>query len=133
MLASNVSLAQHVSVQVYVNKTVPVTDLTPAQLRRIFSMRQTQWPNGDPIKVVVFKSQNPIHQQFSKNILQLFPYQLERIWNRLIYSGQGERPTEVDTPQQMQRFISNNQGAIGYVSTIDTITDAHLINVKEDK
>ncbi|WP_241737540.1 substrate-binding domain-containing protein [Neptunicella marina] len=133
MLASNVSLAQQISIQVYVNQTVPVTDLTPAQLRRIFTMRQTQWPNGEPIKVVVFKSQDPLHQQFAKNVLQLFPYQLERIWNRLIYSGQGERPVEVDSSVQMQRFISTHPGAIGYMPVTDTINDAHLIHVREDK
>ncbi|WP_416306860.1 hypothetical protein [Neptunicella sp. SCSIO 80796] len=123
------------SEQVYVgvNSSVSVKQLSPAQLRRIFTMRQNSWPNGDPITVFVLDTNNPYHQYFSKSVLDLFPYQLERLWNKLVYSGQGERPIKVDNMTEMQDKVSQTQGSIGYFPIQDKLSNIHLINVKEDE
>ena len=38
---------------VVVNTSVPVDSLSQTQLRNIFSLRQTQWPDGSAIRVLV--------------------------------------------------------------------------------
>ncbi len=52
-------------------------------------MRQTQWANGLRITAYVLPRQHSIHLRFTKDKLQMFPYQLDRIWNKLTYSGLG--------------------------------------------
>ncbi|MCV2886166.1 hypothetical protein OE749_15845 [Aestuariibacter sp. AA17] len=103
-------------VLVYTHPKVDGSKLTKGQLRNIFTMRQSVWPNGEQIRVFVLKSDNTLHQQFCKEILGMFPYQLERIWNRLTYSGVGELPNIVETEEEMLIKVTTSPGAIGYIS-----------------
>jgi ABC-type phosphate transport system substrate-binding protein len=98
-----------------VNPSVESKDIRVEQVRRIFSMRQTAWPNDQVITVYVLSNQNQTHQVFSTKVLGMFPYQLDRIWNKLVYSGLGEEPIKVQSEQEMLERVSQQPGAIGYV------------------
>ncbi|GGZ51118.1 hypothetical protein [Paraglaciecola chathamensis] len=107
--------ADQAKVRVIVNDNVNINALSESRVRWIFSMRQTTWEDGSAIKVYVLHEQDPIHQHFCKNVLGMFPYQLERMWNKLAYSGLGEKPILVDDSQDMIEMVSQEPGAIGYV------------------
>ena len=104
--------------EVLVNQSVPLQALTQAQLRSIFTMRQTQWPDGSPIQVFVLPDSSAVHQRFSREQLHLFPYQLNTIWDRLIFSGTGARPVVVENESIMLQQLSSTAGSIGYVERI---------------
>lgn len=116
-------------VQVIANPSVDVTTLDKDQVRRIFSMYQTNWPNSQPIAVFVLANQNSTHQLFSREILGVFPYQLERLWHKLVYSGLGDGPFRVNSEQEMLEKIKQQPGSIGYLQTIDTPTGVTIITL----
>lgn len=93
-----------------------IDSLTLNQARSIFSMRTQKWPNGELIKVFVLPETDPLHKQFTKKVLQIFPYKLRRIWDRNIYSGTGDAPTIVDNEGEMVNAISTHPGSIGYAN-----------------
>lgn len=95
------------------NKT---NTLSISTLRSIFSMRMTQWPNGTPIRVFVMRDKDPLHSEFSKRVLGVFPHQLRRAWNRQIYSGTGQAPAKVNTEVEMRSMVETTPGAIGYLT-----------------
>ena len=107
--------AQPTNIQIIANPSVVTTELNASQLRSIFSMKQNTWPDGQPIQVYVLVSEHVTHQQFCKQVLRMFPYQVERIWNKLTYSGLGDLPNQVQSEQEMLEKVSQQQGAIGYV------------------
>ncbi len=119
------------SVEVIVNPSVEADLLTTAQLRRIYTMRQVSWPDGSPIVVFVLPSKNQTHQRFSKEVLRLFPYQLDRIWNKLIFTGLGLGPNIVDSKALLIMKVASVRGAIGYVDNIEEGGDVNLIKIKE--
>jgi ABC-type phosphate transport system substrate-binding protein len=43
------------------------------------------------------------------------PFQLNRLWNRLVFSGVGVAPTELVSQHEMVAKVRNTVGAIGYV------------------
>lgn len=106
-----------------------VTDsiLTKSQLRRIYTMRQLRWSDNTAISVFVLPNQNSLHQRFAKERLQIFPYQLNRIWHKLTYSGLGVAPTVVASQQELIQAVINTPGAIGYVD------DETLISIESNK
>lgn len=106
------------------------TSLTKSQLRRIFSMRQLLWPSEKKIVVFVLPSSHSLHQDFSKNSLGIFPYKLDRIWNKLTYSGLGTAPIVVQTPEELINAVVNTPGAIGYIDDTTEIKDEYVINIK---
>lgn len=100
---------------VVVNNDVSIDTLTQAQLRSIFTMRQIQWPDGSPVHVLVMPDDSLLHQQFSREKLRLFPYQLANIWDKLSFSGTGSRPQLVADEAEMQRLLRSKPGSIGYL------------------
>lgn len=107
--------SQDPKVKVIAHASVSIDELSTSQIRRIFSMRQTSWPDQQAIVVYVLNNENVSHQSFSKHVLGMFPYQLERNWNKLVYSGLGEKPIKVRDEQEMLEKIRRQPGAIGYV------------------
>ncbi len=56
-----------------------------------------------------------MHAEFTKKILDTFPYQLRRAWDRLVFSGTGQAPTEVESIDEMYKRIVSTPGGIGYL------------------
>jgi hypothetical protein len=79
-------------------------------------MRLRKWPNGSPITLVTMADDNHVHINFVQQTVRLFPHQLRRNWDKLIYSGTGQAPIEVKTEAEMIDYVSKTPGAIGYVS-----------------
>ena len=118
------------AVEVILHPSINEPILTTSQLRRIYTMRQVQWPDGRLITVFVLPRQHPLHLRFSKERLQMFPYQLDRIWNKLTYSGLGVAPITVNTPEELLNAVKQTPGAIGYV---EKVKDEEAVNVIEIK
>lgn len=124
-----VTLSQSIHAEVIVNKNVPVEQVTRQYLRSIFFMQTRNWPNGEPIQVFILPSDKAIHEQFIKNELKLFPYQLQKIWDRAVFSGSGRSPHVVTSTKEMLSRISKVPNSIGYIST-DTANKEIKNNVK---
>lgn len=108
---------------VIVNKSLAVQQLSNETLRSVVSMRMRTWDDGTPVRVFVLPDQHPLHQQFCKRVLGLFPHQLRRTWDRLVYAGIGQAPTEVSTPEEMRQRVADTPGGIGYIEK-DMIDDS---------
>ena len=102
--------------QVIVSDTVPQFEINKSTLRAIFGMRLRNWSDSQPITVFVLRSSDPDHEVFCKNVLNMFPHQLQRTWDRLVFSGMGQAPLEVSSFEEMRKRISETPGAIGYVN-----------------
>jgi ABC-type phosphate transport system substrate-binding protein len=103
------------AIEVVTHPQVAERSLTKSQLRRIYTMRQLYWSDNSVISVFVLPSQHNLHKRFAKEKLQIFPYQLNRIWHKLTYSGLGVAPTTVSSEQELIQAVINTPGAIGYI------------------
>lgn len=84
----------------------------------MFAMRLRQWPDdGAAVIVFVLGPSDPTHAAFCKRILDVFPYQLQRAWDRLVYSGTGQAPFELNSMEEMKWRVATTPGAIGYITT----------------
>lgn len=100
---------------IYTHPGVATGALSRSSLRAIFAMRLSLWPDGKRIQVFVLPDKSPLHRQFSKSMLGLFPYQLRKTWDKGVYSGTGEAPIQVADPAEMLDKIARTPGAIGYL------------------
>jgi hypothetical protein len=78
-------------------------------------MRLRTWSDGSPTTVFVLADSSPVHAEFSKTILDTFPYQLRRAWDRLVFSGTGQAPIEVKSVAEMRERILSTPGSVGYL------------------
>ncbi|OYW66450.1 MAG: hypothetical protein B7Y26_06340 [Hydrogenophilales bacterium 16-64-46] len=101
---------------VIVEAGVELRSLDATSLRNIYILRQTRWPDGQPIVVFVLPDNHPVHERFAKDTLGIYPYRLRQIWDRLSYSGMAGAPIEVRNETEMRTRVRSTPGAIGYTS-----------------
>ncbi len=109
---------------------VTVNTLSLNEARAIFAMRQLIWPDGKAVRVFVLPEQNPLHVSLCRENLNIYPYQLHQSWNRLVYSGTGQAPTEVASEQEMRARVMSTPGAIGYVNKVYSNDSIQTITVR---
>lgn len=108
--------ASSLAAQVIVNESAAEFDIPPQELRLIFSKQKLFWPDGQPIAVYILSPDSKLHKEFCVKQLDLMPYMLHRRWDRLVYSGTGERPIVIESEALMRERIKMTPGAIGYIS-----------------
>lgn len=104
--------------------------LSVNSLRSIFSMHLKTWPDGTKIRVFVFSDDDQLHQSFSKEKLNVFPYQLRSTWDRLVYSGTGQAPIKVNSAEEMLAKVANTPGAIGYLWRANINENVNVLEIK---
>ncbi len=98
-------------------------------LRAIFSMRLQNLEPRIPLTVFVLHSGHPVHDEFSKNVLGVFPYQLQRSWDRGVFSGTGRAPIVVRSEEEMLQRVAQTPGAIGYVSSVNEYAGIRVVEL----
>jgi hypothetical protein len=115
LLVALLSPSTAVTQEVVVNKAVEVNELDLSTLRAVFGMRLIEWSDGTRIVPFVMEPDAAVHVRFVKNVLQIFPYQLQQAWDRLVFSGTGQSPQVVGSALEMRRRVAGTPGGIGYL------------------
>ena len=110
--------------QLIVHPGVSITEERKSGVRALFTMRLSRWPDGMPVQVFVLPDQDVTHFDFAKGVLGVLPQQLRRAWDRAVFSGTGQAPTEVLDESEMLDRVAETPGAVGYVS--DGVADERV-------
>ncbi len=102
-------------VELIVHPGVAALEVSRPLARLIFGAKVTRWEDGSAIRVFVLPDESPLHQEMSKGILDLYPYQLRAAWDRVIYTGIGQAPVQVANESEMRKQVASVPGAIGYL------------------
>ena len=103
------------AVELVVHRNVAIEELNVNVARLLFTMRLQNWPDGMRVRVFVFDRAKSVHREFAKQALDLYPRQLQRVWDRNLFSGSGAVPSTVESPEEMLTRIKETPGAIGYL------------------
>lgn len=101
--------------EVVVHRSLGQQELTLGVARLLFTMRLLRWPDGTRVRVFVLPDSDPLHHEFAKQSLDLYPRQLRRVWDRHLFSGSGAVPVSVNSVDEMLKRVSETPGAIGYL------------------
>jgi ABC-type phosphate transport system substrate-binding protein len=104
------------SAGIVVHPGVEGRSISAASLRNIYTLRQTLWPNRQPIVIFVLPDNHPVQEAFAKEKLGIYPYRLRQTWDRLSFSGMASAPIEVKDENEMRARVRATPGAIGYTS-----------------
>jgi len=116
--------------ELIVNPSLALTRLDKDSVRSMFTMRLRRWPDGTPVRVFVLPDRHPVHRDFSKTILGVFPHQLRRAWDRMVFSGLGQAPTEIVDEAEMLKRVAETPGAVGYLSAPIERRDVSFVEVE---
>jgi len=84
-------------------------------IARIFMGKMKAFPSGGSIEPINYVSGSAIRSEFEEKVLNKSSSQMKAYWSKLIFSGRGKPPTELNSDADILKHISANAGAIGYV------------------
>lgn len=127
------AIAQNQAIVLIAHPSVEEGSIHQDRLRAIFAMRETRWADGSPIRVVVLPDQDPIHRDFCKSPLSIYPFILRRHWDRLTFTGTGPMPIQVNNESEMLKKVSQTPGALGYLRQSAALTNVKRIMITQGR
>ena len=101
---------------VIVNEANFVTNVTTAELNRLFTKQTIRWTTGQAVTAVDLKPDAPAREEFSQHVMGKSVAEVKAYWQTVIFSGRGIPPMEAPSEQSVVQFVRTTPGAIGYVS-----------------
>ncbi len=122
--------AQQKTFKVVVNKSNPVSSLTQKQVSNFFLKKVTKWSNGENVQPLDLIETSAVREKFSKDIHSRKVSSIKAYWQKQIFSGRKIPPPEKKSAREVLSFVSNNPGAIGYISATINETTRNVKVVK---
>lgn len=100
------------------NSSAPDKGISQSQARLIFTKDVKIWKNGVEISVVTMNRNNEMYSRFAREVLNLYPYQIDRSLERKRYAGIVHTEIVANSQEEMLQIVANTPGAIGYANKV---------------
>ncbi|MGV1100020.1 substrate-binding domain-containing protein [Thiovibrio sp. JS02] len=107
--------AQSADFIIVVHRENRIKRMDREEIKQIFLGKKTSWPDGSPITIIM-NTNDEIHEQFTRTVLQKSPMQLSVYWKKILYSGTGMLPLAVKDDESAKSYIGFHKNAIGYIA-----------------
>ena len=102
--------------RVIVHRGNPLASITRAELSAIYMKRTRSWRDGREIVPVDQPASSPVREHFSRAIHGKNVAYVTRYWQRLIFSGRGIPPRQLQNDAAVLALVKNSRDAIGYIA-----------------
>jgi ABC-type phosphate transport system substrate-binding protein len=109
--------------RVVVHRSSPIASITRAELSAIYMKRTRSWRDGREIAAVDQPSTSRVRERFSRAVHGKSVAYVTRYWQRLIFSGRGIPPRQLQNDAAVLEFVKSNRDAIGYIGSETTPGD----------
>ena len=89
--------------------------ITVKQVRDIYLNRNMILPDGVRAMPFELPEHNLIRRTFHRDVTERTSAQLRTFWAEQIFTGKGNPPQRVGTPEAMKTAVSSTLGSIGYL------------------
>jgi len=115
--------------KVVVHPDNPVSQLTTAQLSRLFLKKTLRWPEGRPVQPVEPASPR-LRERFALAVHEKSLNAVKSYWNQIIFSGRDVPPLEKADDAGVAAYVRAEPGAVGYLSPGADVTGLKVILVE---
>jgi phosphate transport system substrate-binding protein len=123
--------AQHSEpLAIVVNRNNPLTEISLADLRRVFRGQRSRWANGRRVTLVMRDAGAPEREAIIQSLYGLDEEQYRRTFLQAVFSGEtGDAAKTLTSTNGVLRFVYNVPGAIGYVRARDVNANVKTLRV----
>jgi ABC-type phosphate transport system substrate-binding protein len=101
---------------VVVNPANPVTTLDRKFLEEAFLKKTTRWRDDEVIRPVDLGPGSAVRQKFSETTIRRSVASVRSYWQQMIFAGRDVPPPELDTDEEVVKYVLAHRGGVGYVS-----------------
>jgi ABC-type phosphate transport system substrate-binding protein len=116
--------------QVIVNPSNQATGVDRTFLEDAFLKKISHWPNDQVIHPVDLESGSPTRRAFSEYVLRRSIDAVKGYWQQRIFSGRDVPPPELDTDDEVVKYVLRYEGAVGYVSGAANLNGTKVVTVR---
>lgn len=84
-------------------------------IQRIYLGKTRAFPGGGEAVAISLKEGSGPEGEFTKNVLGKSAKQLKAYWAKMVFTGKGTPPRQIDSAAEMVNLISANPNLIGFV------------------
>jgi len=107
-------------VDVIVNKSNGVTDVSLMNAQKIFKGEKSSWPNGKRITILMLAQGQPERAVILREVYKMNDADYSKFFLQATFSGQVTAPPkEAGSGTQMKQMVADNPGSIGYIQKTD--------------
>jgi len=115
---------------IVVNRSNPLSEISLADLRRVFRGQRTRWSNGRRVTLVMRDPGAPERNAILQSLYGLEEQQYRRTYLQAVFSGEAtDAPKTLASTNGVLRFVYNVPGAIGYVRARDVDASVKTLRV----
>ena len=92
-------------------------------IKKIFLGKSKSFDNGKVVILLSPKTGSPASVEFNKGVLRKTASQINAYWSKMIFTGKGTPPQEMDSADDIISAIAENKDAISFIDTA-SVTDA---------
>jgi phosphate transport system substrate-binding protein len=115
---------------IVVNRNNPLTEISLADLRRVFRGQRTRWTNGRRVTLVMRDPGTAERGAILQSLYGLDEDEYRRTYLQAVFSGEAsDAPKTLASTNGVLRFVYNVPGAIGYVRARDVDASVKTLRV----
>lgn len=92
-------------------------------IKKMFLGKSKNFDNGKVVILLSPKTGTPASDEFNKNVLRKTAPQINAYWSKMIFTGKGTPPQEMESATEIISAIAGNKDAISFIDT-GSVTDA---------
>ena len=117
-------------IAIVVNRNNPLTEISLADLRRVYRGQRTRWTNGRRVTLLMRDPGAPERDAILRSVYGLDETEYRRSYLQAVFSGQAsDAPRTLASSNGVLRFVYNVPGAIGYVRARDVDATVKTLRV----
>jgi len=124
LIAFSFGLSAEVTVIVHPSNTNVISQ---EQVSKIFLGRDKSFADGSPAIPVALSDGNVSTDIFSGAVLKKKPSQLKAYWSKLVFTGKGSPPKQINSDAEMVKLVAKNPNFIGYVDAASVDSSVKVV------
>lgn len=103
--------------------------LDSAAIKRLFLGKEKKFPDGQPATPLNQVVDSTTRNQFDEQLLERNSSQIAAYWSKLVFTGKGVPPKEVNDDAAVIGAVSADVSAVGYVERSSVTSDVKVISL----
>lgn len=125
------TLIAHAEIAVIVHPDNELDSISMMDLTRIYLGRMKTFPGGEPAVPINLAPNSPSRKYLESELLHKSPAQMKSYWTKLLFTGEGRPPQEVETAAEAIARVAADKTAIGYVAPSAVTAAVKVLTVKQ--
>jgi phosphate transport system substrate-binding protein len=115
---------------IVVNRNNPLSEISLADLRRVFRGHRSRWSNGRRVTLVMRDTGTVERDAILRTLYGVAEVEYRRTYLQAIVSGEAsDAPKTLASTNGVLRFVYNVPGAIGYVRARDVSSSVKMLRI----